>query len=178
MNKADFLWKTINRYDYYIGTTNTKAGFLIAWNIFVFGTAIVAGNETAKSTAPVGWNILPMIMLLWFTLVITLISLWLTFRVVQPLLKSPNFPAGFHSTVFFDHAAAMIEEKYHEQMVSLADDEIVRDLSYQVNTLATGTREKFVNLKWAIRLILYGQIPMIIINISLWSWWIVSRVKG
>ena len=175
MDKTEFLWKTIQRYDHYIGTTNAKAAFLIAWNTFLFGTVVVKGKDIASAMAPVNWEVVTVAALLCLAAVAALISLWFTFRVVNPFLKSPATPMGYQSMIFFGHVAQFNKEEYHEHIASMTDDAAIRDLCYQANVLAVGTKGKFARLKCAIAVVLYGQLPALLIVIALWVFMEVLR---
>lgn len=161
MEKKDFLWRVIHRYDTYIDTTNSKAAFLIAWNTFLFGTLVVKSADFAMglSTHPKlqggFWTIAVMLA------ISCLASLWFTFKVVNPFLSSPRKPMDYHSLIFFCHVAELDESKYLTEIESLTEDKAVRDLAFQANVLAKGTTAKFTSLKLAIGIILIAQIPAI-----------------
>ncbi len=42
---SDLLWKIIQRYDYYIGTTNAKAAIIATFNTFVFGAIVIKWQD-------------------------------------------------------------------------------------------------------------------------------------
>lgn len=165
MDKIEFLWKTIQRYDAYIAETNSKAAFLIAWNTFLFGTVVVKGQEFTTSMGPLPWVRAATETILIIIAVVSLVSLWLTFRVVNPFLKSPSKLLTYHSLVYFGHVAQFNEDEYRDLINTRSEEYILGDLAYQANVLARGLVSKFALLKMAIAAIVYGQIPLLIIAI-------------
>ena len=166
--RRDFLWRVIARFDLYIGSTNTKAAFILAFCTVSFG--VVATNPE-KLLHP----FLHMDFLFWvvgcliFTVIGSLLgALWFTLQVVNPFLKSPREPGGYHSRMFFvDVAMFSSSEKYRDSVRKMTSEDIEEDLAKQAYALAEGTCGKFKNLKRAIGCLLFGSVPMMIIYVVL-----------
>lgn len=166
--KRDFLWKIIARFDFYIGSTNTKAAFILAFCTVALG--VVTANPEKLLGPFVSFPLLQQfIAASIFTLIGTLLfSLWFTLKVVNPFLSSPSEPGGYHSKVFFgDVGRFPSAEKYWASFSSLSAESIEEDLAKQAHVLALGTASKFKNLKRAIGFLLFGSLPTMIAYVVL-----------
>lgn len=171
LNRIDFLWKTVGRYDFYIGTTNAKAAALLAYNTFVVGGIVLKFRDVLalfdghSKSAAVG------AVLLIAASLASIVSLWSTFVVVLPYLWSPKKPNDYHSLIFFNHVAEYSSgEDYCKRVDGMGEAEAVKDLSYQTHALATGTRKKFNWLRLGIGSLLFAQVPAfaMLLLIKLW----------
>jgi len=98
----------------------------------------------------------------------SLVSLFFTFRAVNPFLKSPKDPGIYHSAVFFGHVAEYDDaEKYLAKVKELDDEKAVRDLAYQAHVLAKGTVAKFAWIKRGMGAILFMEIPILALLVIL-----------
>lgn len=161
---SDHLWRTIQRFDFYIGSTNAKAAFLIAFNSALLGGGLLKWRDI---TSPLEQNSWPA-WIAGFALVLLatgcLVSTWLTFRVVNPFLSSPKHPGIYHSTVFFGHVA---EHDSPENFITCLNqsnaESRTEDLAHQAHALAVGLNGKFSNLRKAIAWIMAVEIPALLI---------------
>lgn len=151
-DQIDLLFKTIQRFDFYINSTNTKAALLSAFNTFLVGSSITKWNElirmfdgTRKAEA------LANILLVVFSLG-CLLSMALALRVVYPLfVYGPH--DGLQSFIFFEHVAANKTPKDYRDKFLLANNSLLlTDLASQSFDLATVLKKKFSDLRTAIRL--------------------------
>lgn len=162
MDKTDFLWKVIQRYDTYIGTTNTKAAFLIAWNTFLLGVLSVRTPDIVAYLSVLSWGPTVIWICLGAGTLFSLLSLWFTFWVVKPFLKSPRKAMEYQSVIFFGDVSSYSEGQYEKTIAALDVDGAIRDLRTQAHTLAKGVKAKFDRLNIAIALVMYGQIPVVV----------------
>jgi len=161
LDRRDFLWKVIGRYDFYIGSINAKAAFLIAFNVFVITGIVLKWSDILQLCGPkYPFADLVASILLAVAALASLASLFFTFHAVNPFLKSPKDPRVYHSAVFFGHVAEHDDpEKYLSHVMDLDEEKAVKDLAYQAHVLAMGTVGKFGWIKWAIVAILI-EIPV------------------
>lgn len=158
----DALWKVIGRYDTYIGSTNTKAAMLIAFNTFVPGSIALKWKDIqdAFGSGHKEAFILASIFLL-IALVASVVSLVFTFWAISPFLKSPEPPGGYVSDVFFGSVGRHENpEAYLARVESWSDSAFRKDLAIQAHTLAQGLSAKFYRLKVAISAVMFAQLPM------------------
>ncbi len=90
--QANDAWmKLIGRYDFYNGSVNTKAALLVAFNTFVGGGIVLKWKDIhdAFGTEKVAFILASLFLLV---LAASLVSLWFTFRSVNPFFGSPRHP--------------------------------------------------------------------------------------
>lgn len=159
LNTSDFLWKIINRFDFYMGSTNTKATVVVAFNTFVFSAIILKWRELLPFFGEHRTAIFVANILMIIAAMASLASLTVTYFVINPYLKSPKIPTSYHSKLFFGHVSEFIKpEEYHECVKACNDEEWVKDLCFQAHALADGLANKFKLMKLAILIILWGQL--------------------
>lgn len=161
--KEPFLWKVVSRYDHYIGTTNTKAAFLIAYNTFVIGGILLKWSEIVPSFSANPKSAIGIAMLLFLLGVCAVLSLVFTFRTIYPYLKSGKSPDAYHSKIFFsDVAEYPTGNDYLKSVQGMLEADIEHDVAQQTHLLAKGLVCKFKCLQTAIGVILFGQVPILI----------------
>jgi hypothetical protein len=159
----EFHWKAIARYDSYIATTNTKAAFLIAWNTFAIGSVGLKWSELLAPFATTPRTSVLATLCLLVVLLAGLVSLWETFRVVNPFVDSPKRPLKYHSLIFFRHVAEFeSDEEFHAAVGDRSVNEVLCDLASQAYTLARALTFKFSALRRAIGLLLSIQLPALL----------------
>jgi hypothetical protein len=146
-DKIDYLFNVINRFDFYINSTNAKASIIIAWNGIVIGTVLLKYDEIIKSYESVHWARSTVIVLLLFIGICSLLSNILVFSVVFPFLKPTNkLPTGkvleSESMLFFESVAKMGADGYHRRIADSDNNEILMDLADQATTIAYGLKSK------------------------------------
>jgi hypothetical protein len=178
---ADLLWKVIQRYDFYIGTTNAKAAIIATFDTFVFGAIVIKWQDLlplfgAHRNASVLAGCF-----LAVAAVASLVSLWAIFLVINPFVKSPKRPTQYHSVIFFSHVAEHeVPENYLTCIEQSNDESLCKDLGLQAHSLAMGVRDKFQKMKFAVGAIIFAQIPALaaMVIIKLWTLIADVLVKG
>lgn len=177
INKIDFLWKTIQRFDFYINSTNVKASSIIAFNTFVLGGIVLKASEILPLKGVDHCLYLASGISLIISAIASLVSLITTFFVISPFLKSsgdtdPKVKEPYSSTIFFaDIAKLSSATQLLEQIKSSSDEVIYQDLSIQAYSLAQGLNGKFEKIKMIFYCILLVQLPAfgIVISIKLYT---------
>jgi hypothetical protein len=146
-DKIDYLFKVINRFDFYINSTNTKASLIIAWNGVLIGTILLKYSEILSMFQPAGWAKVAAIVLLSLLGTCSLISNVFVLSVIFPFLKPSSKRATgrilqSESMLFFGAVAAMGAEDYHKRVVDSDAGEILADLADQAATIAQGLQDK------------------------------------
>lgn len=146
-DKIDYLFKIINRFDFYINSTNTKASLIITWNGVLIGTVLLKYSEIVSVFQPIVWAKIIAITLLSLIGISSLISNLFVFSVIFPFLRpSSKTPTGEvlqgESMLFFGSVAAMGTESYYKQIVDSDVEEILADLADQAATIAQGLQGK------------------------------------
>jgi len=146
-DKIDYLFKVINRFDFYINSTNTKASLIIAWNGVLIGTILLKYGEILSAFQPAGWPKAAAVALLSLLGACSLISNVFVLTVVFPFLRpSSKRETGRilenESMLFFGAVAAMGTEVYHKRVVDSDTGEILADLADQAATIAQGLQDK------------------------------------
>ena len=158
--QANDTWlKLIGRYDFYNGSVNTKAAMYVAFNVFVAGGIVLKWKDIQEAFGEQKVAFFFVGVFLLVALAASLVSLWYTFRSVNPFLGSPSIPKNYHSLLFFGAVKQFSIEDYHTEVSKLTDEELRRDLAYQAHALAEGLCGKFAALKTATWWILLVQIP-------------------
>jgi hypothetical protein len=177
LDRRDFLWRIIGRYDFYINTTNGKAAFLIAFNVFVVSGVVLKWSDLFQLYGggfPFA-NLATAILLAMMVLA-SLASLFCTFMAVNPFLKSPKEPENYHSAIFFGHVAQYDEpEKYLRRVKDLDEEKAVKDLAYQAHVLAKATIAKFGWIKRAVGVILFVQLPVFTLLVGIVVFVLIAR---
>ena len=172
INHVDFLWKVIGRYDFYIGTTNAKATMMIAFNVFIISGVILKMEEILpkdhyKSSIVV-------VLLLAFVTISSLVSLYKTFQVVHPFLKSKD---NSRSNIFFIDVAKRKPEEYCESVKILTEKDLVSDLATQVNAVAQGAKSKFDATTSVMFIAFYGQILPLALIMLIKFWFTLTKIQ-
>jgi hypothetical protein len=146
-DKIDYLFKIINRFDFYINSTNTKASLIIAWNGVLIGTILLKYGEILGAFHPAGWPKAAAGALLSLTGACSLLSNVFVLSVIFPFLRpSSKRETGrilqSESILFFGSVAAMGTEAYHKRIADCDADEVLADLADQAATIAQGLQDK------------------------------------
>lgn len=172
-DKKYLLDKTLSRLDTYITSVNTKAAFIVTFNVFVLGAVIVNCNGVM---APIKIAIYKYLIGLLFYVIAAgaALSVFYVFKAVSPFLKSGNADESYQTLLFFGSISNMGLDKYRESVLQSDADMIITDLIRQNHILAVGASEKFKNLSTSIFLLIYfvivpiSLILMIILSDVLW----------
>lgn len=159
-HRMNFLWKVIARLDFYIGTTNTKAAMITAFDVFVLGGIVIKWNEILPTIGNSRSIQSLAAILLAVAAIASLFSLWKVFQVVNPFLASPKERKSYHSDIFFKHISRYeAPEEFLDSIITKSNDEKLRDLAFQSHTIATGVEAKFADMALSVRAILFFQLP-------------------
>ncbi len=155
INKVDFLWKVIFRYDHYINSTNAKASLVIAWNGIVIGAVLLQYENILKifSVKPHGQVVASIAMVLLG--LSSLVSNFFVFKVVTPYV--PNGEAK-KSLIYFGSVSKMEQQKYHTLLSEADNSSILSDLSLQATDLATSLERKMQKTKTSIFFMCIGLV--------------------
>ena len=167
MQKEEFLWNVIKRYDGYYSVTNTKASIILAFNTIVFSGLVFKWDNiiTFYNNKLV---IFVMNFIIFIVAFLSLVSLFFMLKIVLPYLKSKKRIGQYQSQIFFGHVSEYSsDEDYLKVVNNLKEDELIKALAFQVYSLARGLYEKFEFCKIAFRIICFGQLPLIAISIFL-----------
>jgi hypothetical protein len=161
MNKLDFLWKVIARYDQYIQSTNAKAAALLAYSAIVVGGILLKSSDilTMFQNHPVASRLVAFCLAI--AAIASVIVLWVTFFVILPFLKSP--PKGNSAIFFGDVANHETGKFYAEQISNLNEEAAVSDLAVQTHVIAGATIKKFRYMRFGMLAILGVQLPALAI---------------
>lgn len=159
----DFLWKVLGRYDFYIGSTNTKAALLIAYNTFVVSGIILKWKDISPCFASHPKLAVATAALLFLLAIFSLASLIFTFRTINPYTKTCRQPGKYHSKIFFSDVSQFESaDSYLDSVKTSAPESLFEDLAKQTYIVARGVDLKFAELKKAIGAILFFQIPTLV----------------
>lgn len=168
MEKAEFLFKVINRFDTYYTSINTKASVLLAFQVFIFASICSKYSEILPDYNKAKYLFIFITIILLLIALVSLGSVFSIIYTIKPYLKSPNDKFEYSSNIFFGHIAYIQSSDFYENKVlKLSDGELVRDLSSQCYALAKGLNGKFkcfrTNCKW----VLFLQLPLFLFLIIL-----------
>jgi hypothetical protein len=185
---TDALWRILQRYDFYVATTNARAPVLTAFNTFVVSGVILAWQEVLADFAEPAWAAAVAGSLLALIALASLLSLWFVFRSISPYTRAraaaPDAPiapaapiapiapdAGSpaeRSVIFFEDVHAFPSAAaYREAVAAYTPERLERDLATQVHALSRAVSEKFVELRRAALAILHVQIPALTALVAL-----------
>lgn len=165
-DKTAFLFDVINRYDHYVATTNFKAGLMMS-----FVGAIVLGltvRVISINIVETGCNYLYYLALLFSALTIIL-SLLAAINLLRTIFPNTKTYYGEKSLIFFGDVAACENgiDGYKEKVEKSTPKKLLEDLSKQTFIIAEIVNEKFRLLKIAVRIIIYGVIPLLTTSLLL-----------
>lgn len=176
--KMAFLKKIIERIDFYIGSVNTKAAFIITFNSLVLGSIIFDLNKFINSFSSPGFQIFILLAVVCI-LIGLFFSYYRIFEAVAPFLKSGNYKSEaveteleesstkeYKTHMFFGSISLLKKHEYAKEIKELTEDKIIEDYSNQIHELAVGASEKFEKVKASIFWLMYFVlIPLFLIAI-------------
>jgi len=166
--RLDFLWRAIGRYDFYFGTTLTRATALTTLNGLVVAGVLARGGDIldALRHRPVLAPVASAGLLLSAAAVFA--STWFCFQAAVPYLGRPSTQQPGRSLLFFGHVAARGADDYARALAAAGAEEILDDLAEQAHELARALDAKFVALRWAWLATLYILLPSVFLAIFVW----------
>ena len=165
INRWEFGWKVLLRYDQYISATNAKAAFVLALNGAVLTLLFnsIAITDGIKPNWLKEWWIIPTTIL---TLVIVAVIL-MTLLTVSPRLWSPKNTKVPESMIYFGSLEKQNCAKYLTLVNSSNDDKLMDDILIQVHTVGSILSEKFELLRKAFWLLTYIQMPLFLLMVTI-----------
>lgn len=166
LDRPDFLWKVIQRYDVYINGSNAKAAILITFNTFVLGTIVIKSSEILGVYASSRSVTSIVAFLLIATSIAATVSMWFGLNAIAPIFTSSKEPTKYHSLIFFDHVSEFNNpDAYRDAVNAVTPEALTDDLAKQAHALAGIAKTKFRRLMWSVRCIVFAELPGIILMI-------------
>lgn len=159
--KVQNLRFIIDRCDKYIAGANIKGNFLLAFNVFLTGSAIANYSElTQLVDSANGLWVLKILM--WMLFAVSLIAIVKVINAVYPYLHSGNSSVeSYHSHVYFNSISEFESNSaYFKSFDSLSETDIYQDLTNQAYQLSKGLESKHKHLKWAMSFV-YVELAII-----------------
>lgn len=137
MKKLEHLKYILSRMDGYIESTQSKS------NLYLIINTIVISGILSFADQITGLNISYKLSLL-IILVISVFNVILTLSAINPFLKSTNDTKK--SRLFFADISSLNHKKYSKKIKKLNDEKLIKDISCQIHSLATGLTKKYNKL--------------------------------
>ena len=148
--KTEILFKSIGRYDFYINTTNTKASLILAINGLLVGTTLIRVEALLGSDTPLGYIHDAGVYLFATFGILTILSLYFTFKSVIPFFSSGELSSSSYPSIFFFRSVASLSlDEFSMRIKNLGEKECFDDVINQAHELATGLDSKMKNLRRA-----------------------------
>jgi hypothetical protein len=146
-DRREALWKTLLRYDFYIGTTITRAAAVATINALLVGVLAAKAGEIVRDVLPNGlWRVAAGL-LLFGCGGLALAGAALSFWAVVPYLGSGS--AVGRSLLFFGDVAGRDRAEHAVEVADRTNASLTSDLEAQVHEVATAVAEKFALLRRA-----------------------------
>lgn len=164
--KSAFLFDILKRYDHYVATTNFKVALIMSFlGVVIFGLMVrvisitpgQAGCDYIYDAAVI------------FSGLTTIISMLSAINILRVVLPITNTHDEGKSLIFFGDVAACAggASGYAKKIEESSDRELIEDLSKQTYIVAEIINEKFRVLKMAVKMTIYGVIPLLAISLLL-----------
>lgn len=165
--KCSFLFDVIKRYDHYIATTNFKVGLLMS-----FVAAIILGLSIRimlMEPCEPDCSYLYYYMALAFSVLTILLSLAAIINLLRVVFPNTKTDKNYKSMIFYGDVLSADNgaDGYAKKIRDATLDEILEDLSKQTYIVAEVVNEKFRVLKIAVRIAVYGVVPMLTVSLLL-----------
>jgi len=161
-NKIDYLWKVILRYDSYYNSISIKSSVILAFDLFLFTGILTKYQDILPPGNSAALLIIAAILLV-IIAVSSLLSIFFTFKVISPYLKSPIDPKKYVSNIFFGHVSLNEDhESYFDRIKKMDENHALEDISNQTFILAKGIKTKYNNIRYSVSIILFSIIPSIL----------------
>ena len=161
-DKIECLKHTIDRYDHYYGTINSKGNFFLTLNTFLLG-GMITGYYGIKGTITGRCDI---VVFLWMGLICCLLSISFTLWAIIPYLNKESDDVN-GSVINFGNVSNISFEGFKRMYAKITEEKRYMDYITQVYLLACGLQKKFRRLKIATYLLVGCFICIIIIGIKI-----------
>ncbi|MBU0656072.1 MAG: hypothetical protein KJ914_13210 [Gammaproteobacteria bacterium] len=166
-DKIDFCFDVIKRHDHYVATTNFKVALLMSFlTLVISGVAIkIVSLPLPKILSSLHYLSVAFGIL---TILSSLMAIIQLLRVVFPRLDTKSTE---DSLIFFGDISKLknSENTYYKRIKECNEDEVLEDLSQQIEIVAQITTEKFRILSLATMIILFLVSPLLLISVILLS---------
>lgn len=166
-SKCAFLFDVIKRYDHYIATTNFKVGLLMSFvAAIILALSIRIMLMTPSSESDCNYLYYAASFFSVFTIFLSLAAAINLLRVTFPNTETDK---SYKSMVFYGDVLANDNgaDGYAKKIREATLEEILEDLSKQTFMVSEVINEKFRVLKIAVRIVVYGVVPMLAISLLL-----------
>jgi hypothetical protein len=167
LDKVDSLFRIIERYDHYIELANNKANYVLASIVTIniamaalLGYSDVFRFEVASPLLGI-FKILSLVCYCLF-LFFSLVALKGVNKIIFPNTNSPD--SGELSNIYFGDVSSRTYIEYAEVVETLMYDVFLKDLAFQVNTLAAILNEKFIQQKNVMEVTVKQVIPSVLVT--------------
>lgn len=138
--ERDRLKFSIERFDHYYNSVNSKCAVFLALSTFIVGALITAYPVILDKLVNSVWIHLS---------IASLIALGLTIMLIVIGAATPFSSQGGDSIHYFGSIGKLDSKKFHLKSVGLNADEELVDLRNQVHELSKGLQDKFKSLRLA-----------------------------
>ena len=145
--RIDFLWKVMERIELLIRATDQKLSFLL---VVITATTSGAVAVMSRFSEPIRAHHAVMFgILLTVVLFSGGVSLLLVLAVLVPRTwRIRSGPVAETSLLFFSEIHRLPDNTYYQKIVELDHEQIIRDLSCQIESLSDIAMRKIVFVKW------------------------------
>jgi hypothetical protein len=164
---TDLLLRILQRFDYYVGTTSSRAPIIMTFNTFVITGIVVKWHDMLSQFGRHGLVVVLAGVLLALVAFASLVSLRFIFLVIRPFqpARPPDVSARGargESLFFFDDVSRVGSVDALRARADRYDEaELRADLISQLRDVAASVTDKYRYLHIATAAILYVQIPAI-----------------
>ena len=163
-DRRAFLWKLLDRYDVYIGSTINRAAAVTALNTLIVGYVILKAGDILPAFRGHSKLRLAAFGGLGVAGLAALVSTFLSFVALVPYLGSAANTG--RSLIFFKDVASRKRSAFKTEVVSISDESAEGDLAEQVHDVASGLNKKFVWLTRAAWATLLALASMLVLGAS------------
>lgn len=165
-DKADFLLDVLKRYDHYVATTNFKVGLMMSF----LGAVVLGLTIRVLLLDPIQGEISCTRYATIISIVLTIASsLYAAIQLLRAVFPSTKNEDGSGSLIFFGSVVSENEnaEEYYKKVLSIEQEELLKDLSIQTYNMAGVVNQKFKVLKNAVNTMIFATIPLLAISLAL-----------
>ena len=164
--KSAFLFDVLKRYDHYVATTNFKVGLMMSFlGVIIYGLTIRVMSISPESS---GCNYIYYTVIIFSALTIAF-SLFSAVNLLRTVFPNTKTHDGDKSLIFFGDVATCENgaDGYFKKIEDATAEDLVEDLAKQTYIVADIINEKFRVLKFAIKITIYGVVPLFAVSLLL-----------
>ncbi len=160
--KTEILKHSMDRYDHYYDSVNNKGNLYLSINTFIIG-GVITGYYAIKENIDEDSHV---ILFVWITLLLSLLSLICTIRAILPYLSKKN-KSNTGSLLYFSDVANTSLKDFKDRYTNLKTDDKYNEYLTQVHLLSIGLKKKFRRLAMATYFLGGSLITILIIAIKI-----------